>query len=137
MNQWLDLRPPAPPAPSGWSLRHYRRLAPAGAALAWRRLLLPPHQLVEVRADGITVLQVRPQGVGRSRITRIDLEFAAPAAPAPALRFLAGRIVPYTRRRSFAMMEQVERGIAEFGYAPRLTAERITTIMKGNEPIDP
>jgi TetR/AcrR family transcriptional repressor of bet genes len=135
-DQWLDLHPPTPTAPCGWSAQRYRNLLRRPGDLIWRRRLCPPNQLIEVREDGMTVLQVRPLGPRRCRIVRFDFGFGEHPVTGPALQYLAGRIVPHTRRRTVELMEQVERGIAEFGYAPRLTADRIVTIMKASEPID-
>jgi TetR/AcrR family transcriptional repressor of bet genes len=135
-DQWLDLHPPTAQARSGWTVQRYRTLLRRPGELVWRRRLCAPNQLIEVREDGMTVLQVRPLSPHRCRIGRFDFGFGEHQVTGPALQYLAGRVVPHTRRRTIALMEQVERGIAEFGYAPRLTADRIMTIMKGNEPID-
>ena len=137
INQWLDLRLPAADANPGWSLQRYRTVAGLSGPLRWRRWLAPPNQLIEVRDDGLTVLQIRPLGARRCRIGRFDFAFGGPERGQAALRFLAGRILPYTRRGSIALMEQVQRGVAEFGYSPRVTADRIMTIMAGSEAIDP
>src|ERR1700730_18348170 len=74
VEQWLE--PPAQLAPSpaedcivwhapalndtAWSGRHYLRLTGCVAPVAWRRQFMAPNQLLELRPDGLSVMQAIP-----------------------------------------------------------------------------
>jgi TetR/AcrR family transcriptional repressor of bet genes len=75
-----------------WSARRYGRLAGQQNRTGWRRVLLPPNQLLDLRPDGATLWRVIPDGPGRSRLVRLDAKPAAASAADLAMQFLAERL---------------------------------------------
>jgi phenylpropionate dioxygenase-like ring-hydroxylating dioxygenase large terminal subunit len=110
---------------SGWSAAKYRRLAGSSAAERWAVRFLAPNQLVERRPDGLSVLQLIPSGPEQCRVRRIHLA-RDPLAPqdgrSNALRYLAGRLVPWCRRGTLTIAESAQRGLSEFGYRASASA---------------
>jgi phenylpropionate dioxygenase-like ring-hydroxylating dioxygenase large terminal subunit len=109
-----------------WSGVRYRSLAVQYAAresqgaggLRWRRWFLPPNQLIELRPDGLSVLQSLPTGVGRTRVRRSDYTFVESERAARALKFLAERLAAGLRLESLGLAQSIQQGIVAFGYAP-------------------
>jgi TetR/AcrR family transcriptional repressor of bet genes len=100
----------------GWSARWYRRLLGFVADFRWQRIFLAPNQLIELRPDGFTVLQVLPIAPGRSLLRQHDYTLCEADRPARALRYLASRLSPYTRRSALAVAESTQRGMVTFGH---------------------
>lgn len=108
-----------------WSGARYRRLAADFGARGadqclWRRLFLPPNQLIEIRPDGLTILQTLPITAGEARVRRCDYTFIELARAARALQYLALRLAPGLRMESLALARSVQQGIVAYGYAPAL-----------------
>ncbi|MGA2777039.1 MAG: TetR family transcriptional regulator C-terminal domain-containing protein [Steroidobacteraceae bacterium] len=109
-----------------WSGVRYRSLAVQYAAresqgaggLRWRRWFLPPNQMIELRPDGLSVLQSLPTGVGRTRVRRSDYTFVESERAARALKFLAERLAAGLRLESLGLAQSIQQGIVAFGYAP-------------------
>jgi TetR/AcrR family transcriptional repressor of bet genes len=101
---------------NAWSARRYRALVGGGADQVWRRLFLLPNQLLEVRADGVSVLQAVPLAPGRCRVRRLDYSVTVPLERARAAVHLARRLGADMRHRAFAVAESVQRGMTDFGY---------------------
>jgi TetR/AcrR family transcriptional repressor of bet genes len=100
----------------GWSARSYRRQLGLVPDFHWQRIFLAPNHVVELRPDGFTVLQVLPMGPGRSRLRQLDHTLCESDRPAHALRYLASRLSPYTRRSAIAVAESTQRGMVTFGH---------------------
>jgi TetR/AcrR family transcriptional repressor of bet genes len=123
----------------GWSARSYRRLLGLVADFHWQRIFLAPNHLIELRPDGFTILQVLPLGPGRSLLRQHDHTLCESDRPARALRYLASRLSPYTRRSAIAVADSTQRGMVTFGHvaadgaqaAPAVAAfrRRLATLM--------
>ena len=87
---------------SGWTAARYAHLAARFETALLQRLYLPPHQLLESRPDGLTVLQVLPQAPGRCRVRRFEFRRASADPAARALTYLGTRLsaASEARRRS-------------------------------------
>jgi hypothetical protein len=83
---------------------------------SWRRQFIAPHQLLETRPDGLSVVQAIPAAPGLCSVRRLDYTLLAPDNGARAARDLARRLGPYARRSSCEVAESVQRGVTEFGY---------------------
>ena len=130
VEQWLE--PPAQLAPSpaedcivwhapalndtAWSGRHYLRLTGCVAPVAWRRQFMAPNQLLELRPDGLSVMQAIPAAPGRCLVRRLDYTVLPPEQGARAVLYLVRRLAPYTRRTTLEVAESVQRGMIDFGY---------------------
>lgn len=109
--------------PQAWSAARYRRMAAqfgagGGGDYRWRRLFLPPNQLIEARPDGLSMLQALPIAPGQARVRRFEYTVVDSARAARALNYLALRLTPALRLESLAQAESVQQGIVAFGYAP-------------------
>ena len=102
--------------PTGWSAARYRGLLTGASTPAWRRQFVAPHQLLESRPDGLSVLQAFPTAPGRTLLRRLDYSALPPDAGARALLYLAQRLGRLTRRTTLRMAESVQRGFIDFGY---------------------
>jgi hypothetical protein len=100
----------------GWSARMYRRLLGATANFSWQRRFLPPNHRIELRPDGLTLLQLLPSGPGRSLLRQHHYTLCEAERPARALLYLASRLNPYTRHAAIAVAESTQRGIVAFGH---------------------
>jgi TetR/AcrR family transcriptional repressor of bet genes len=130
VEQWLELQPPFSatpaedcivwPAPalneSAWSARHYLRLTGCVPPVAWRRQFTAPSQLVELRPDGLSVIQAVPAAPGRCVVRRLDYTVLAPEEGARAVLYLVRRLAPYARRTMLEVAESVQRGMIDYGY---------------------
>ena len=116
---------------SGWSGMRYRGLVcqsdpcgsdpgasvPGRSALpVWHRRFLAPHQLLEARPDGLSVIQAVPLGPGRSRLSRFDFTVLTGGA-AKAAGYLAQRVGGFGRRATLRSAESIQKGRTEYGYA--------------------
>lgn len=132
VEQWLESSPrelaataaedsllwhPAIQSDAGWSARLYRRLVQCTPPGHWRRQFMMPNQLIEMRPDGISVVQALPTAAGRCLLRRSDYTILPPDDAARAALYLAGRVGPYVRRSSGRIAESVQVGITEFAYA--------------------
>jgi hypothetical protein len=119
IEQWLE-----PPMIDGshfaagrdWGLRSYKQLLGSGADMRWQRRLLAPNHLIELRPDGLTVLQVLPSGPGRSLLRKHDFTLCEADRAANAARYLASRLNPTTRPSAIAVVESTQKGIVAFGH---------------------
>jgi TetR/AcrR family transcriptional repressor of bet genes len=119
IEQWLESTmtdTSAPAAGHGWSLRSYVRLLGSAANVRWQRRFLGPNHLMELRPDGLTVLQALPSGPGRSLLRRHDFTLCETDRPARAARYLASRLNPSTRPSAVAIAESTQKGIVTFGH---------------------
>jgi len=122
-SQVIDWSAMLSPEGAAWSTARYRRLAAQFGArdsgqLLWRRLFLPPNQLIETRPDGVSILQTLPNGAGHSRVRRCEFSIIESARGARALQYLGLRLAPALRRQSLALAQSVQQGIVSYGYAP-------------------
>jgi TetR/AcrR family transcriptional repressor of bet genes len=107
----------APPLKdSAWSARFYLRLAGCVPPVAWRRQFMAPNQLVELRPDGLSVIQAVPAAPGRCLVRRMDYTVLPPEDGARAVLYLVRRLAPYARRTMLEVAESVQRGMIDFGY---------------------
>jgi phenylpropionate dioxygenase-like ring-hydroxylating dioxygenase large terminal subunit len=130
VEQWLEPQPQLSTSPaedcivwqapalieSGWSARHYLRLTGCVPPVAWRRQFTAPSQLVELRPDGLSVIQALPSAPGRCIVRRIDYTILAPEEGARAVLYLVRRLAPYARRTMLEVAESVQRGMIDYGY---------------------
>jgi len=89
---------------------------PAAGAARWRRVFLPPNQLVELRPDGLTICQVLSEPAGRCRVRSFEYSFLDVPRAAEALRRLGRRLSPGLGVESLAQAESIQQGIVAFGY---------------------
>ncbi len=131
VEQWLEFAAPrselsatqdglswqiAAPSEHSWSGRAYGRLVECVARVEWRRQFLAPNQLIEVRPDGLSVVQVFPLGPGRCRVRRTDYTALAPEQGARAALYLARRLGPFARRSLLGVAESIQSAVTELGY---------------------
>ena len=100
----------------GWGLRSYQRLLGSGADMRWQRRLLAPNHLIELRPDGLTVLQVLPSAPGRSLLRKHDFTLCEADRAAKAAGYLASRLNSTTRPSAIAVAESTQKGIVAFGH---------------------
>jgi len=78
-----------------WFARRYASLAgathSAGGAV-WRREFLPPNQFIEVREEGLSVLQVLGLAAGQSRVRWLEYHSALDTPRLRAMAYLAHRL---------------------------------------------
>jgi TetR/AcrR family transcriptional repressor of bet genes len=101
---------------SCWSGRLYPRLVDCVSMRSWRRQFIAPHQLLETRPDGLSVIQALPVAPGRCLLRRLDYTVLPPADNARAVLYLAQRLGPYARRATLDVAESIQKGMIEFGY---------------------
>jgi TetR/AcrR family transcriptional regulator, transcriptional repressor of bet genes len=130
VEQWLEPSPHLPPSPaedsivwhappltgSAWSARLYLRLTGCVSPVAWRRQFIAPNQLVELRPDGLSVIQAVPAARGHCLVRRLDYTVLPPEDAARAVLYLVRRLGPYARRTMLDVVESVQRGMIDFGY---------------------
>jgi phenylpropionate dioxygenase-like ring-hydroxylating dioxygenase large terminal subunit len=130
VEQWLESPPHLLPSPaedsivwqapplndSSWSARLYLRLTGCVPPVAWRRQFMAPNQLVELRPDGLSVIQAVPAAPGRCLVRRLDYTALPPEDGARAVLYLVRRLAPYARRTMLEVVESVQRGMIDFGY---------------------
>ena len=102
-------------AARGWSVRAYQHMVAAAADFHWQQRFLAPNHLVELRPDGLTLLQVLPSGPGRSVLRRHDFTLCAEHRSARMAGYLASRLNPYTRPAAIAVAESTQKGMVTFG----------------------
>ncbi|HEY5264228.1 MAG TPA: TetR family transcriptional regulator C-terminal domain-containing protein, partial [Steroidobacteraceae bacterium] len=114
------------PKTLSWSARFYAGLlgsaAESGMGFAWPRRFLAPNHLIEVRQDGLTILQVLPVAPGRSLLRRHHLTLCAADRPAHAAQYVASRLNPHARWSGVAVVESIQKGIVTFGHAAAAAA---------------
>ncbi len=86
--------------------------------LQWRRLFLPPNQLIETRPDGLSILQTFPSAPGQARVRLSGYSIVESARAARALQYLAERLAPGLRLQSLSLAQSVQQGIVGYGYVP-------------------
>jgi TetR/AcrR family transcriptional repressor of bet genes len=130
VEQWLESPPQLSPSPaedsiawhapplnaSAWSGRLYLRLTGCVSPVAWRRQFVAPNQLVELRPDGLSVIQAVPTAPGRCLVRRLDYTVLPPENGARAVLYLVRRLAPFARRTTLDVAESVQRGMIDFGY---------------------
>jgi TetR/AcrR family transcriptional regulator, transcriptional repressor of bet genes len=130
VEQWLESPPHLLPSPaedsivwqapplndSAWSARLYLRLTGCVPPVAWRRQFMAPNQLVELRPDGLSVIQAVPAAPGRCLVRRLDYTVLPPEDGARAVLYLVRRLAPYARRTMLEVAESIQRGMIDFGY---------------------
>jgi TetR/AcrR family transcriptional regulator, transcriptional repressor of bet genes len=100
----------------GWTAARYARLAARADSALWQRLYLPPHQLIEIRPDGVAALQVLPQAPGQCRVRRYEYRHA-PADPLlRALGFLGARLTSAFVARQIEIAQSTQAGLSASGY---------------------
>jgi hypothetical protein len=77
---------------------------------------MAPNQLLELRPDGLSVIQAVPAAPGRCLVRRLDYIVLPPEDGARAVLYLVRRLAPYARRTMLEVAESVQRGIVDFGY---------------------
>jgi phenylpropionate dioxygenase-like ring-hydroxylating dioxygenase large terminal subunit len=104
-------------AAADWSARRYRNLVGCSVDRTWRRLFIAPNQLIEIRPDGLSVLQAVPVAPGRSLLRRLDYSAPGPPQAARGALYLARRLGGQARRAALELAESIQRGLADFAYA--------------------
>ncbi len=99
-----------------WSAQRLASLAGAAGISAWRRQFVWPNLVFELRADGLSALQVVPVAGGSCRLQCFDYWRNGTAAPDQAIRYLIRRLADQALRldRNFAVSTQ--RGLSASGY---------------------
>ena len=106
----------------GWSAGQYARLAARplqGVPVpppAWRRIFVPPNQLIEIRGDGASLLQVIPESPGRCRLRTLELGPARPTRMGRLLRYLAQRLNRRWLRQDGELVASIQSGLAGSDY---------------------
>jgi hypothetical protein len=70
---------------------------------------------VEVRADGVTVLQALPTAPGRSVLRQYHYTYCEAARVARAAQYLASRLAPLARHSAVAAGESTQQGLTALG----------------------
>ena len=102
---------------SGWTAARYAHLAARVGTALLQRLYLPPHQLFEIRPDGLTVLQVLPQAPARCRVRRLEFGHVAANPNLRALAFLGARMSRASLARQIEVAASMQAGLAASGYS--------------------
>jgi phenylpropionate dioxygenase-like ring-hydroxylating dioxygenase large terminal subunit/AcrR family transcriptional regulator len=102
---------------SGWTAARYAHLAARFETALLQRLYLPPHQLLESRPDGLTVLQVLPQAQGRCRVRRFEFRRASADPAARALAYLGTRLSAASEARQIDVAASTQAGLTTSGYS--------------------
>jgi len=108
-----------PPAGAGallWSSQRYRTLAGTAAGGAWQMRFIAPNQLLQLRPDGVSILQAIPAAPGRSRVRRLDYTVCGAGRAARAMQYLAARMSSLERPSALELVESVQRGVIDYGY---------------------
>jgi TetR/AcrR family transcriptional repressor of bet genes len=152
VEQCLEAAAAAPHgATRGWSARLYERLLGSAADFGWRTRIVVPNHLLELRPDGVTILQVLPSAPGRCLLRTHHYTLCAAHRPAAALQYLASRLRPQRPRSMVAIAESTQKGLLVFGYqgspgangVPEVTAfrqhllARIPALAGERPPADP
>ena len=130
-----------------WSARAYESLVGSAAGFNWQRRFLAPNHLMELRPDGLTILQVLPIGPGRTLLRQHHFTLCASDRAARAAQYLASRHNPRARRSGIAVAESIQKGVA-FGHAAapgaatsaaaaafrRYLAARVPSLLMGRPP---
>jgi len=116
VEQWLAANQPPAPGPFGWTAGRYLALTSSAAPQAWKHQFIWPNQRIEIRPDGVSILQALPVAAGRSLLRRFDYTLLAAERAAGAAQYLAGRLSPHARRAARAFSESTQQGLAFFGY---------------------
>jgi phenylpropionate dioxygenase-like ring-hydroxylating dioxygenase large terminal subunit len=119
IEQWLEstmIGGSRDPDARNWSVRSYELLLGAAADFHWHRRFLAPNHLIELRPDGMTILQVLPSGPGHSSLRRHEFTLCEADRAAHAAQYLASRLNPYTRHSAIAVAESTQKGIVTFGH---------------------
>ncbi len=99
-----------------WSAQRYRTLAGSGASGAWQMRFIAPNQLLQLRPDGLSILQAMPAACGRSRVRRLEYALCGAGRAARAMQYLAARMSSFGRPSALALVESVQRGVIDYGY---------------------
>jgi TetR/AcrR family transcriptional regulator, transcriptional repressor of bet genes len=102
----------------GWSVRAYQHVVGSAADFHWHQRFLAPNHLVELRPDGLSLLQALPSGPGRSLLRRHDFTLCTEEKSARIAGYLASRLNPYTRPAAIAVVESTQKGMVTFGREP-------------------
>jgi hypothetical protein len=119
IEQWLGttmIRGSRDPHRPDWSVDAYKRLMGSAADFHWHRRFLAPNHLIEVRPDGMTILQALPSSPGHSLLRQQAFTVCDAHRPARAAQYLASRLNPYTRPSAIAVAESTQKGIVTFGH---------------------
>ena len=100
---------------AGWSRRSYDRLLGSGVDLGRNLSFVPPNHLIDIRPDGVSILQVLPIAPGRSCLRSHHYTLCAADRPARAAQYLASRLRPQMSRAMIAVAESTQKGLAIFG----------------------
>ncbi|MDE2304076.1 MAG: TetR family transcriptional regulator C-terminal domain-containing protein [Gammaproteobacteria bacterium] len=106
----------------GWTVERLRRLQGDGGPMTWRRCFVAPNRWLEIRGDGIAVLQVLPEAVGRCRLVHAEFQFESDGRESLAMAFLARRLARCGSREADAVVESMQRAVVAFGYQGTPTA---------------
>jgi hypothetical protein len=90
----------------------------SAADFHWQQRFLAPNHLVELRPDGLSLLQALPSGPGRSLLRRHDFTLCTEEKSARIAGYLASRLNPYTRPAAIAVAESTQKGMVTFGREP-------------------
>ncbi len=99
-----------------WSSQRYRTLAGAAAGGSWQMRFIAPNQLLQLRPDGVSILQAMPAAPGRSRVRRLAYTVCGARRGARALQYLAARMSLFERPSALELVESVQRGVIDYGY---------------------
>lgn len=99
-----------------WSSQRYRTLAGAAASGSWQMRFIAPNQLLQLRPDGVSILQAMPAAPGRSRLRRLAYTLCGARRGACALQYLAARMSLFERPSALELVESVQRGVIDYGY---------------------
>jgi nitrite reductase/ring-hydroxylating ferredoxin subunit len=113
---------------ASWSRRSYDRLLGGAAEYNLRLGFVAPNHLIELRPDGISILQVLPIAPGRSLMRWHHYTHCPDPRPALAAQYLASRLRPQMGRSMIVVAESTQKGLAIFGHSAARAASSATEV---------
>ncbi len=111
-----------PARAESWSAKRLASLAGAHSTAAWQRRFVWPNLIFELRADGLSALQVIPLAVGSCRLQSFDYWRHDAAPPDQAIRYLIRRLAHQALRLDRNFAASTQRGLSASGYQFNPTA---------------
>jgi phenylpropionate dioxygenase-like ring-hydroxylating dioxygenase large terminal subunit len=119
VESWLRAR--LVPSEQTWSARAYAASVGQSIDSDRTQFFIGPNHWLDVRRDGLTVLQVVPRTAGRSILRQHDYSWGAPGEMRAAA-YLASRLNGQLRSANIRSLESAQTSIVAYGYPSRREA---------------